>query len=119
MAQLHEELIKKAYDAFNERDIDRVLSCMHDDVHWPNGWEGGWVDGHAQVRDYWTRQWKELNPLVEPVFFRETADGKLEVLVHQQVKDVVGNLLSDSMVKHTYIIDENLIKEMEIDKLTS
>jgi len=116
MTSLHQNLIKKAYEAFNARNIDAVLSLMHDDVHWPNGWEGGYVNGHEQVRDYWTRQWKELNPLVEPVSFTETADGKTEVLVHQLVKDIEGNLLADDMVKHIYTVDENLIKEMEIRK---
>jgi hypothetical protein len=34
---------------------------MDADVHWPNGWEGGYVEGHDEVRDYLTRQWKELH----------------------------------------------------------
>ena len=38
-------LITRAYEAFNARDIDALLSLMHPDVHWPNGWEGGYVEG--------------------------------------------------------------------------
>jgi len=56
MTQEQEDVIKRAYAAFNERNIDTVLSLMHPDVHWPNGWEGGYVTGHKQVREYWTRQ---------------------------------------------------------------
>lgn len=114
MRQDHQELIKKAYTEFNKRNIDLVLSVMHPRVHWPNGWEGGYVIGHAAVRDYWTRQWKELDPRVEPESFRELENGKIEVLVHQLVKDIEGKTLSDTMVRHTYTFDENLITAMEI-----
>lgn len=30
-----QDLIKKAYAAFNARDIDTALSTMHPDVQWP------------------------------------------------------------------------------------
>jgi hypothetical protein len=111
-----EELIQKAYAAFNERDIDQVLTTMHPDVHWPNGWEGGYVNGHEEVRNYWTRQWKELDPYVEPTAFNELPDGRLEVKVHQIVKDVQGNLLVDGIVKHVYTFRGDLITTMEIEE---
>lgn len=38
-----EALLREAYAAFNERDIDRALAAMAPDVAWPNGWEGGHV----------------------------------------------------------------------------
>jgi hypothetical protein len=38
-----------------------------------------------------TRQWKELNPKVEPVSFKERQDGEIEVQV-QTVKDMNGNI---------------------------
>jgi nuclear transport factor 2 (NTF2) superfamily protein len=114
LAKLRQTLIKRAYTAFNERNIDAVLSLMHSDVHWPNGWEGEYVDGHDQVRDYWTRQWKEINPHVEPISIKEMKDGRIEVQVHQVVKDLNSNLLADGMVKHIYTVEDNLIKSMEI-----
>jgi ketosteroid isomerase-like protein len=79
----YHDIIEQAYKAFNARDIDTVLSKMHADVLWPNGWEGGYVQGHKEVRDYWTRQWKELNPKVEPVSFKERQDGEIEVQVQK------------------------------------
>ena len=51
------ELLRRAYAAFNARDIDAVLSMMHPNVEWPNAMEGGYVYGHDGVREYWTRQW--------------------------------------------------------------
>jgi len=115
MTQEQEDVIKRAYAAFNERNIDTVLSLMHPDVHWPNGWEGGYVTGHEQVREYWTRQWKEINPKVYPVSIKEE-NGQIEVEVHQVAKDLQENVLFDGIVKHIYTFDEGKIKCMEIVK---
>jgi hypothetical protein len=109
-------IIKKAYDAFNARDIETVLSTMQQDVHWPNGWEGGYVNGHDEVRDYWTRQWAEIDPHVNPLSISQREDGSIEVVVHQVAKDMAGNILSDAVVKHIYEFENNKIKRMEIEK---
>ena len=61
------DLLIGVYNAFNARNIDAVLAVLHPDVDWPNGWEGGRVNGHQGVRDYWTRLWGSLDPRVEPV----------------------------------------------------
>ena len=119
MASQYEDLIKKAYSAFNARDIDTVLSIMHPDVHWANGWEGGYVEGHSGVRDYWTRQWKEIDPNVKPISVKEKKDGQIEVEVHAIVKDMKGIVLFDGMVKHIYTIENGKIKSMEIEKPSS
>ena len=116
MIASNHDLIRSAYAAFNERDIDAVLLFMDANVHWPNGWEGGYVEGHHEVRDYWTRQWKELDPHVLPVSFKERPDGRLEVEVQQTVKDIQGKLLFQGKVKHVYTIENNLIKGMEIEE---
>lgn len=116
MKRQYQDLIKRAYSAFNARDIDAVLLLMHTDVHWPNGWEGGYVKGQDEVREYWTRQWKELDPNVEPVAFKEKQEGQIEVEVHQVAKDLNGNVLFDGIVKHVYAIENGLIKSMEIEK---
>ena len=109
-------IINEAYKAFNARDIDKVLSFMHQNVHWPNGWEGGYVEGHSEVREYWTRQWKEINPTVKPVSIEESGNGQIAVKVQQVAKDMQGNILFDGIVKHVYTIDNGLIKSMEIEK---
>ncbi len=108
------EAFNKRDEAFNKRDIDAVLSLMTEDVHWPNGWEGGYVKGHDEVRDYWTRQWKELNPTVLPVSILEANNATIVVEVHQIVKDTNGNLLLDGILYHLYQFDNRKIKSMEI-----
>ena len=49
------ELLKLLYDRFNARDMETVLTAMHEDVVWANGMEGGYVRGREGVRIYWTR----------------------------------------------------------------
>jgi len=40
-----EELLRRAYEAFNARDLDAALALMHRDVDWPNAIDGGRVRG--------------------------------------------------------------------------
>ncbi len=110
-----ENTIKKAYSAFNERNIDNALSTMQPDVQWSKAWEGGYISGHDEIKQYWTRQWTEINPNVEPVAFNERENGSLEVKVHQNVKDLLGNLMFDGLVKHIYTFQQGLIKTMDIE----
>jgi hypothetical protein len=110
-----QDLFKKAYSAFNARDIDMALSTMHPNVQWPKAFEGGYVSGHNEIREYWTRQWTEINPNVEPVEFNERQDGIVEIAVHQIVKDLKGNLMFDGTVKHIYTLQNGLLRRMEIE----
>ncbi|WP_057936064.1 nuclear transport factor 2 family protein [Algoriphagus resistens] len=110
-----EKLIKKAYQAFNAREIDTALATFHPDVEWPKAFEGGYVSGHDEIRKYWTRQWTEINPIVEPVGFYQRPNGTFEVTVHQIVKDLQGNLIFDGKVKHIYTLEDDLLRKMAIE----
>jgi ketosteroid isomerase-like protein len=107
-----EELFTKTYAAFNARDMETVLAIMHPEVDWPNGWEGGRVHGHDEVRQYWTRQWRVIDPIVTPERFVKEEDGRISVHVHQVVRDLEGNLISDGMLEHIYRIEDGFIKSM-------
>ena len=111
-----EDTIRALYSAFNARNVDAVLTAMSPDVRWPNGWEGGWVHGHAEVRDYWHRQWAEIDPRVEPVAIDEQDDGSVVVRVHQIVRDLAGNLVAENDVVHRYRFEEGLVAEMRIEE---
>jgi len=107
-------LIANAYQAFNQRDIESALALMCDDVSWPKASEGGRVVGKEEIRSYWQRQWSEFDPHVEPIEVIEREDGKTEVRVHQVVKNLAGDILSDSDVWHVYTIANGLIKRMDL-----
>ena len=60
-------LIAAVYAAFNQRNIDGALALMTESVSWPKASEGGRVVGKEEIRAYWSRQWKEFDPHVEPI----------------------------------------------------
>jgi ketosteroid isomerase-like protein len=111
-----EAILKQTYQHFNDRDIDATLAMMHPEVDWPNGMEGGIEHGHEAVRNYWTRQWKILDPHVEPIQYNNEEDGRINVTVHQVVHDIEGNLLVDQIIHHVYTFEDGMIKAMEIQK---
>src|SRR6476646_1828515 len=91
------ELLRAAYAAFNARDIDAALALMTPDVAWPKAFKGGFVRGTEEVRAYWTEQWSEINPHVEPGAFYPEDAGRILVDVHQVV-------LADEHVGHRFTI---------------
>jgi hypothetical protein len=107
-------LLAQAYSAFNNRDIDGALALMSENVSWPKASEGGRVVGKEEIRAYWTRQWQEFDPHVEPLDIIDQEGGVTEVKVHQLVKSVGGEVLSDSEVWHVYTITNGLIERMDL-----
>jgi hypothetical protein len=106
--------IERAYSAFNKRDVDGALALMTQDVSWPKASEGGKVVGKDEIRAYWTRQWGEFDPHVEPLAMTEEDGGKIRVRVHQLVKSLQGNILSDSEVLHVFTMNSGLISAMDL-----
>lgn len=107
-------MLRTAYAAFNARDVDAALAVMGSDVAWPRAFKGGFVRGHAAVRAYWTEQWAEIDPHVEPVAVRREEDGRLLVDVHQVVRDRAGVVLADVRVGHRFTVAGGLIRAMEV-----
>jgi len=109
-----EEVLREVYALFNVRSLDLILERMDKDVDWPNGMEGGRVHGHEGIREYWTRQWKMIDPHVQPVGFATDEGGDTVVTVHQVVRDLEGKVLMDQQVLHVYTFRDGLIERMEI-----
>ena len=111
------DLLCAAYAAFNARDIDAALRLMASDVAWPKAFKGGVARGPEEVRAYWTDQWSEIDPRVEPVGFTPLDGGKVLVEVHQVVKDLAGAVIADVSVGHLFTIEHGLIQAMEVVSL--
>lgn len=109
------EFFEELYRQFNAREIENVLAKTHDDVKWANGMEGGFVHGQDEVREYWTRQFSIVNPRVEPQKI-ETDGDVSTIIVHQTVKDLDGNLLSDATVRHIFHLEKDLVKTFELEE---
>lgn len=108
-------MLRRAYRAFNAREIDAATELMHPDVDWPNAWEGGRVVGRRAVQDYWTRQFEAISSEIEARAFTEEPDGAITVDVRQVVHEAnTGKLISDSHVRHRFRFEDGLIVRMDI-----
>lgn len=107
-------MLRAAYAAFNERDIDAALALMTSDVAWPRAFKGGFVEGPDAIRAYWTEQWSEIDPHVEPVSFNAESTGCILVTVHQIVRDLSGALLAEGQVGHRFTLKDGKIQRMEV-----
>ena len=104
------------YAAFNRRDADSVIEMMSRDVDWPNAWKGGRLIGPEAVREYWTAQWAEIDPHVEPTSVTERPDGGVAVTVRQVVRSRDGDILADGEVVHVYRLADGLILRMDVEE---
>jgi ketosteroid isomerase-like protein len=110
-----EDTLRRAYRAFNDRDLDAALDLMHPEVDWPNAWEGGRVVGRDAVAAYWSRQFEAISSRVEPEAFAKEEDGSISVEVHQVVHDAnSGELMSDSTVNHRWWFEDGLVVRMNV-----
>ena len=96
------------------RDVDAALEHLAPEVDWPNAMTGGRVHGRAAVRDYWLKQWKEIDPTVEPMRIEAEADGTTRVRVDQLVSSLDGKILLNKQVEHVYEFEGPFISRMTI-----
>ena len=113
------QLLCAAYVAFNARDIDAALALMTADVTWPKAFKGGVVQGPDEIRAYWTEQWNEIDPHVQPIAFYPQDASQVLVDVHQVVRKLAGAVLADEHVGHRFTISNGLIQAMEVCPLPS
>ena len=67
------------------------------------------------MRAYWERQFSLIDSRVEPDAFEEMPDGRVSVTVHQRVRDLDGNVISDGHIRHVYGLRDGLVVRMDID----
>jgi MFS family permease len=108
--------LEQLYRAFNDRDLDALLSQMTADVDWPNAWEGGRIRGTDGVRDYWTRQWAAIDPRVELLEVTTRADGSVAVDVRQVVRSLEGEAVDEGRVVHVYRFRDGLVEQMDVEE---
>ena len=104
---------RELYTNFNERRIELVISKMTDKVKWANGMTGGYVYGHDEVREYWTKQFQLVSSKVIPLAIN-TEGEVVKIKVHQVVHDLNGKLLADEIVYHYFHLENKKIVSFEI-----
>jgi ketosteroid isomerase-like protein len=107
-------LLRRAYEAFNLRDLEAALALTDPEVAWPNVLEGTTLHGRDAVRAYWLAQFESIDPRVEPEAFEPLGEDKIVVAVHQVVRDRGGNVLADSRLAHAYWFGGDLVARMTV-----
>jgi hypothetical protein len=62
-------VLRRAYEAFNQRDLEAARALMDPDVEWPNVLQATTLHGRDAVRAYWLDQLETIDPRVEPEAF--------------------------------------------------
>jgi hypothetical protein len=108
------QLLYGLYEAFNTRDIERVIAMMHPLVKWANGQHGGYVHGREGVREYWKAQFQMIDPHLDASDLRIDDTGRAVFTVRQIVRDLSGTLLLDKTITHTFSFEDGLIRTFDI-----
>jgi ketosteroid isomerase-like protein len=107
-------LLRRAYEAFNQRDIEAALALMDAHVEWPNVLEATTLHGHDAVRAYWLAQFEIIDPRVEPEAFEALGGEEIVAAVHQVVRDRAGSVLGDVRLAHAYLFRGDLVARMTV-----
>jgi SnoaL-like domain len=110
----NQQFLQNLYDAFNNREIETIISLMRPDVKWANGVEGGFIYGSDRVREYWINQFKDIQPELKTLKFETDENNRTVVTVHQIIKDLQGNVLADATVHQIFTIENGLVSLYEI-----
>ncbi len=107
-----EELLLKAYAAYNERDADGLLELVSDNVEWPDGTNR--LHGKTDLKAYWLDQWTRVHTHDQPQVFTHLADNRVAVRISQVVRSLDGCEISQGSFDHVFRIEDFLILRLTI-----
>lgn len=107
-------VLNQAYEAFNRRDATTLGAMLHTDVQWPDILEGGMITGRQTVIDYFTRQFDLMISDARLIDVDEQPPARLIVDIQYAVKDLQGNLWSDTRAQLAYDFRDGLIWRMTV-----
>ena len=109
------EVLRNAYSAFNDRNIDAGTALMAADVTWPNVADGGFVHGRDAVREHWREQFDAVDPWIDFLGLDASeGDGLVRASVRQVVRSKEGETISDEALIHVFTFRDGLIHRMEV-----
>jgi NAD(P)-dependent dehydrogenase (short-subunit alcohol dehydrogenase family) len=115
-AKRHEDLVRRAYSAYNDRAIDAGLELLALDVDWPKVPDGGFVHGREQVGRHWQEQFAAADPHIEIDDVAETSADRVEARVRQTVHDRDGRKVSEDRLLHVFTIANDHIKRLDVSE---
>jgi hypothetical protein len=102
-----EAFLRRVYEAFNRKDVETVLAAASPEVDWPNVLTGQRVTGLGDIREFWDRQFRAIDPQLEPLSITGGDNGTVVVRIHQVVTFVSdGAVIVDAVVDHIFTFDD-------------
>ena len=106
--------LARVYEAFNHRDLSALAPLLHPDAEWPDGLEGGTVRGRQAVLDYFARQFATMDPDARLIRVRDEPPARLVADVQYAVKNLQGQLWSDTRAILAYDFRDGLLAGLEV-----
>jgi hypothetical protein len=108
------DLITRLHDALNRRDLDAAMAQIHPRARFRDYLEGGEVEGHVAVRDFYQRLFDTLSPGLDLITLKTLPGGRVRADIQSSVRDRSGHLWSDTRVVAIYTITDGLISSVEL-----
>jgi len=108
-----QDLLSRAFSAYNAQDADGLLALISDDVDWPDG--SARLRGKAALYAYWADQWTRTGTHDQPIDFRRRPDGRVAVRLIQVVRSLDGSLMSRGPYQYVFRMKGSLIIGLDIE----
>jgi ketosteroid isomerase-like protein len=108
-------LLTKVYDAYNRRDFANLSVLLTPDTNWPDMVEGGRLVGLAALSAYWARNDKMITVDIAVVSYAALPDGRVAAEVNQIVRNLAGQVWSDSCERHIFTLRDGLVARLDIE----
>jgi ketosteroid isomerase-like protein len=108
-------LLTKVYEAYNRRDFEAFSALLTPDVDWPDQIQDGRLIGRDAVAAYWAANDKVIKVDSAPVSFIDLPDGRIAVDVNQIVRNLAGQIWSDSCVRHVFTLRDGKVSRMDVE----
>lgn len=103
-------LMRRAFAAYNERDVDGLLALVSEDVLWHGDIET--LRGKKALRRYLEEQWTRTVTWDEVTSVEERPGGYVVVTLDQVVRSVDGSAVSSGRLKYGFVVDGAMIAEL-------
>jgi len=110
-------LLTQVYEAYNRQDFAAFSAFLTPDVDWPNQLQGTRVIGPDAVAAQWRETAKTIVVDLAPVSFSAAPDGRVVVDVNQIVRNLSGQIWSDSCVRHLFTLEGDRIARLDVEPL--
>ena len=108
-----QDLLSRAFAAYNAQDADSLLDLVSDDVDWPD--DSRRLRGKGALRAYWSVQWTRTRTHDQPSAFSRRPDGRVAVRLIRVVSSLDGSATSSGTFHYVFRIRGPHIARLDIE----